>query len=155
MYHKVRSWGPSYINDLYNYLGDSRINLYADDTTLFVVWDSFIEMILCLFKYPSVCHECQLNFDEHINYIYKNLVWSWVRFAKFVIVLTSLHLYCYTRDGPTSCRVLWYCLLFVHHRVNSINYSWCKMLHEGPYSCVTKTPILEICIGTLYYWCLV
>ena len=31
-----------YINDLYEYLGDARISLYPNDTTLYVVSDSYI-----------------------------------------------------------------------------------------------------------------
>ena len=37
-----------YINDLQDYLGDSRINLYADDTALYVTADPYIELILTL-----------------------------------------------------------------------------------------------------------
>ena len=46
-----------YINDLQCYLGDSRINLYADDTALYVVSDTLIELILTLREELSVVEQ--------------------------------------------------------------------------------------------------
>ena len=37
-----------YINDLQNYLGDSRINLYDDDTALYIVSDTVTELVLLM-----------------------------------------------------------------------------------------------------------
>ena len=37
-----------YINDQQCYLGDSTINLYADDTVLYVISDPLIDLVLLL-----------------------------------------------------------------------------------------------------------
>ena len=46
-----------YINDLSQYLGDSRINLYADDIALYMVSGTFIELLSVLRQELSVVEQ--------------------------------------------------------------------------------------------------
>ena len=46
-----------YINDLQTYLGGSRISLYADDTALYIVSDSAIELLLTLREELSIVEQ--------------------------------------------------------------------------------------------------